>query len=186
MAAEGLARLQAKFRGDRSRAVHGARAREGAQLVCPYVASSPSVCEALVNAAELVPGDVCFDLGCGDGSVLVEAAKRGVANLSLHGVDIDHVLVATAKRRLAEFQQVLVEERDILDLDLQNASVVFTFLVPECMSVLSGRFRASLRPGTRICCYKFGLPGWTADATWAVEDVMKPVGGEALVYRYIV
>ena len=67
-AMKGLVALQAKVRGDRARAVHVARARSGEALVCPFVASSSKVAECMVNAATLTEGDVCFDLGCGDGA----------------------------------------------------------------------------------------------------------------------
>ena len=180
-----MEKLQAKFRGDRSRALHVARARKGEKFVCPFVASSKAVSECLVDAAVLKPGDVCLDLGCGDGSVLLEIAKRGVVDVRILGVDIDALLVATAKRRLGGYPFVTVDVADISDVDLRLASVIFTFLVPSCMAVLSDRFRADCAQSTRIICYKFPLPDWEHIESWEVEDVINPQTS-ARVYKYIV
>ena len=182
-------RLQAKFRGDRAREIHVARANTGAAFVCPFVSSSPEVVRSMVDAAELTERDIVVDLGCGDGSILLDASRRGLTGLSLTGIDIDPVLVATARRRLSEACcHVEIFEQDIIDYDLSRATVVFTFLVPNCMEALSTRLKTQLTTGSRIIAYKFGLPsqdGWLIEKTWDVEDVIKS-GGRASVYLYLV
>jgi len=181
---KGLVALQAKVRGDRARAVHVARARSGEAIICPFVASSSEVAECMVNAAKLVEGDVCFDLGCGDGAICLEALSRS-AGIQVYGFDIDPVLVSTAKRRCEQYgERAIFTEGDILNVDLSTASVIFIFLVPSCLEVLEPRLRASLDSGCRIICYKYGFPSWNAAVTtFNTEDVLKK-GGQESVYLY--
>ena len=183
-AMKGLVALQAKVRGDRARAVHVARARSGEALVCPFVASSSEVAECMVNAATLTEGDVCFDLGCGDGAICLEALSRG-GRILVRGFDIDPLLVSAARRRCEQFKdRVVITECDILNVDLSSASVIFIFLVPSCLTVLEPRLRTALDSGSRIICYKYGVPSWIAVSTFSTEDVIRQ-GGRESVYLYV-
>ena len=185
----GFAKLQAKFRGDHSRRVHCTRAAKACSFVCPFIASSKEVAELIVSAANISPGDCIIDLGCGDGALLLAAVEsvkqRDILDVALRGYDIDSVRVAAAKRRLLAFgDMVRIEEKDIIDLDISDATIIFTFLVPSCMKALQAKFEnCSLKSGLRVICYKFPMTVWTPDREWEVEDVVKQ-GAKAKVFLY--
>lgn len=178
--------LQKRFRGDRARELHVSRARAGAEMVCPFVASSDAVVDCMIRAAHLSEGDVCLDLGCGDGAICLGVGRLQVPGLTICGIDIDGVLCETARRRCHTFRDcVTIEQKDILDVDIQQAkaTVVFTFLVPSCMATLAEQKFRNLSAGVRIIAYKFPLPApWVPTAVLSTEDVLSARGAEVFVY----
>lgn len=177
--------LQKKYRGDRARFLHVARARTGACLVCPFIACSATVVDCMIKAAKLCEGDTCFDLGCGDGAICLCVASLKVPGLTIKGVDIDSVLCDVARRRCHAFRDsVVIEQQDIMEVDLQQASVIFTFLVPSCMATLAETKFLNLRNGVRIVAYKYPLPvsSWTPIAVFETEDVLSQRGAQVFVY----
>lgn len=182
----GFVKLQARFRGERAREVHVKRALRREVFVCPFVASSKHVADTMVAAASIQQGDIVYDLGCGDGQLCLTVAELEVTEVQIFGFDIDNVLVETAKRRCSQYgDMVSIINQDILCVNFGAASVIFTFLVPSCMEVLKDIFRERLNKGTRIVCYKYGLPEWVPVSTFTTEDVLKS-NCEERVYLYVV
>ncbi len=137
----------------------------------------------MIEMAEIKPGDVVFDLGCGDGRIVVAAAKlHGVKAV---GVDISAERVAESRERArAAGVEDLVEIRqaDIFDLDLDRADVVFLYLAPRLNERLMPQLRR-LKPGARIISYEFDM-----GAAKAVEVVRERFEqfGEQKIYKWIV
>ncbi len=105
----------------------------------------------MLQLAQLAPGDVVYDLGCGDGRVVIEAARRSGARGV--GVDLDPKLVRRAQARAAEAgvsERVSFRTQDLFATDVHDASVVLLFLWPEINRRLLPKLLAELRPGTRI------------------------------------
>ena len=100
MAEQGLSKLQAVFRGKRSREIHGERAKNGAAIICPFVAANASVVDKLLQLADIGKDDTVLDIGSGDGTILVEIASK--LDISCLGVEIDEVLCRTARRKVEE------------------------------------------------------------------------------------
>ncbi|MGE3804993.1 MAG: TIGR03000 domain-containing protein [Gemmataceae bacterium] len=127
-----------------------------------FVPTPDDVVAAMLEAVKLQKDDVVFDLGCGDGRIVVTAAvKYGAHGV---GVDIDPRRVAEARQRV-EKENVgeLVEIRhgDALKVpDLARASVVTLYMLPEFNEKLKPILERELKPGSRVVAHDFPLKGW--------------------------
>jgi SAM-dependent methyltransferase len=130
-----------------------------------YVATSPEMVDRMVDVARVRPGDVVYDLGCGDGRMVIAAAKkfgtRGV------GVDIDPDLIRVARARAkAEGVDDLVtfKVQDLFASDLHEATVVMLYLLPAVNLRLKPKLFAELRPGARVVSHNWDMgPTWPPD-----------------------
>lgn len=133
-------------------------------LDVPYVPTDDAVVEAILDFAGVGPRDVIYDLGSGDGRILVAAAldrnARGV------GVELDPMRVADAMEyagnRGAEFLVDFVEE-DFFTADFSEATVVTLYLLDSINVRLRPRLLDELRPGARIISHSFDMGDWAAD-----------------------
>lgn len=126
-----------------------------------YEPSPPAVVDRMLALADLHKGDVIYDLGCGDGRVVIEAAKRfGVRGV---GIDIDPKLVALARRnaRRAGVQKLVeFREEDLFEADISPASVVTLFLFPDVNMRLRPKLWRDLKPGTRVISHCHDMGDW--------------------------
>jgi SAM-dependent methyltransferase len=135
-----------------------------------FVPTPQDVVERMVEAAGIQKGDVVCDLGCGDGRIVVTAARR--YGCRAVGYDIDPECVRLARdnvRREGLDGLVAVEQRDVLTLDLRNADVVLLYLSPELNERLLPQLE-KLRPGSRIVSHAFGIPGVAPDRVVTVPS----------------
>ncbi len=140
---------------------------DGSSSQIVYVPTPQRVVDRMLQMAKVTRDDVVFDLGCGDGRVVVTAAKkygaRGV------GVDIDPKRVEESKANVARAgvgKRVEVREGDALRVpDLARATVVMTYMLPEFMDKLKPILLKQLKPGTRIVAHDYALPGWPPEDT---------------------
>jgi len=136
----------------------------------PYVPTRQEVVEAMLRMADVRPGDVVYDLGCGDGRIVIAAAQkfgaRGV------GIDIDPARISEARynaRRAGVEKQVEFRAGDLFAADIRDATVVTLYLLPEVNLRLRPKLQHDLRPGTRIVSHDFSMgPDWPADRTQKV------------------
>lgn len=117
----------------------------------------------MLELANLKPGETLYDLGAGDGRVLIAAASKFKAKAV--GIEISAKLVerATAniaKEGLADSAHVI--QGDLLSADLSRADVVTIYLATSLNEKLRPRFEKSLRPGTRVVSHDYAIPGWKA------------------------
>jgi ribosomal protein L11 methylase PrmA len=127
------------------------------------------VVEAMLRLADVRPGDVVYDLGCGDGRIVIGAAQRGARGV---GVDIDpeRVREARANARAAGVEdRVEIREGDLFETDVSDATVVMLFLQPEANLRLRPRLLAQLRPGARIVSHFHDMGDWTPRARITVS-----------------
>jgi cyclopropane fatty-acyl-phospholipid synthase-like methyltransferase len=138
----------------------------------PFVPSPIEVVDRMLELADVSSRDVVYDLGSGDGRIVIRAAKkygaRGV------GIEMDELLLAKA-RKAAEAEGVshLVEFRaeDALKTDLSPATVITLYMLPWFNEAMKPKFQKHLRPGARIVAHDFGIEGWEPDS---VELLDKP------------
>lgn len=137
----------------------------------PYVPTTNEAVEAMLKLANVQESDVVYDLGCGDGRIVIAAAKsrkaRGV------GVDIDPVRVresiANAKKAGVE-KRVRFEQNDVFEADIHEATVVTLFLLPELNLRLLPKLLRDLKPGTRIVSNTFDMGDWKPDREAIIGD----------------
>ena len=141
--------------------------------VAPFVPTPWHVIDRMLLEAGVTEDDIVFDLGSGDGRILLRAAKdlgaRGV------GYEINPDLVEEARSAVdaaGVSEQVEIRKGDMFEADLSQATVVTLFLMPSAQRRLRPKLLAELRPGTRIACYKWEIPGWNPSKTVTV-----PVSG---------
>lgn len=129
----------------------------------PFVASPPQVIDRMLELAGVSERDVVYDVGSGEGDIVIRAAKR--LGSRAVGIEIDPELVRRSRAR-AEREGVghLVEfrEQDGLLADLSEATVVTLYMLPEFNAKLRPRLERQLRPGARVVSHDFPIDGWEA------------------------
>jgi SAM-dependent methyltransferase len=137
----------------------------------PYVTTPPAVVRAMLETASVGSSDVVYDLGSGDGRIVIAAATlfgaRGV------GVEIDHELVELARRNAREAgvdDLVSFQENDLFQVDLSGASVVTLYLLPIVNYRLQPKLLAELAPGSRVVSHAFDMADWVPDLEFQVDD----------------
>jgi ribosomal protein L11 methylase PrmA len=142
----------------------------GKGLDVPYVQTPPHVVTAMLKLARVGAHDVVVDLGCGDGRIVVAAAKEFGARGTGYDIDPDRILEA---RRNAERAGVTARaqfaRRNLFDVNISEATVVTMFLLPSVLERLRPRLLRDLAPGTRIVSHSFPLKNWKPDQKLEVE-----------------
>jgi uncharacterized protein (TIGR03000 family) len=138
-----------------------------------YVPTPMPVVEAMLKLAEVGDKDVVYDLGCGDGRIVVTAVSRFAAKRGV-GVDLDPERIkdsrATAKAAGVE-NRVEFRQEDVLKLaDMGEASVVMLFLSDEVNLRLRPVLQKSLKPGSRIVSHRFTMGDWKPLRSITVKD----------------
>jgi SAM-dependent methyltransferase len=125
-----------------------------------------AVADAMLRLASVTSQDVVYDLGSGDGRIVIIAAQiygaRGV------GIEIDPALVERARlnaREAGVADQVTFINGDLFTADISPATVVTLFLSPSINKRLEPKLRSELRPGTRIVSHQFPIGDWPSHAT---------------------
>ena len=123
----------------------------------PFIPSADPVVDKMVEVARLTPQDVVYDLGCGDGKIVIAAARasgcRGV------GFDIDPALVAEAKENAKRHEVehlVEIREQDVFTVDMREASVAMFYLLSWMIKKLIPQFQ-QMQPGSRLISHDFAF-----------------------------
>jgi tRNA G10 N-methylase Trm11 len=146
----------------------GARAHARSPDV-PYEPTSPEVVTAMLRLAGVGPQDVVYDLGCGDGRIVIAAAHQLGARAV--GVDIDPARVAEAKenvRKAGVEGKVEIREGDLFEADIRDATAVMLYLWPGVNLKLKPKLLADLRPGTRVVSHDHDMGDWKPERTITV------------------
>ena len=134
-----------------------------------FVPTREAVIEKMLDVAKVGPGDIVYDLGCGDGRIVVAAAKRGASAV---GIDIDPQRIKEAHANAAQHgvtDKVQFVEGDLFEADIREATVVTLYLLPTLNVKLRPRLMEQLRPGTRIVSHDFDMDDWKPEQTVAVD-----------------
>src|SRR5437762_9003566 len=137
----------------------------------PDVRTPPEVVVEILRLAGVGPSDVVYDLGSGDGRIVIEAARkygaRGV------GIELDPDLNKRAMknaRKAGVSDKVSFVRADFFKTDLSEATVVTLFLSPNINARLQSKLQRELKPGTRIVSHRFAMPAdWKPDRDLAVK-----------------
>src|SRR5207342_2249999 len=132
----------------------------------PFVPTPIEVVDKMLELAEVKKGDVVYDLGSGDGRIVIRAAKKFGARAV--GIEMDRLLLAKARQDAnAAGVSHLVEFRaeDALKADISRATVVTLYMLPWFNEAMKPSFKKFLKPGDRIVAHDFGIEGWEPDRT---------------------
>jgi SAM-dependent methyltransferase len=151
-------------------------ARTGPTPDIHYVPTPNAVVDAMLAMAEVTSADVVYDLGSGDGRIVIEAARRfGARGM---GVEIDDDLVRQARENAQKAgvgDRVSFVQGDLFTTDLSPASVVTLYLSASINLRLESKLRRELKPGSRIVSHRFPIGDWAPD-----RDVM--VGSNRVLF----
>jgi tRNA A58 N-methylase Trm61 len=157
------------------------KTKDGCRLL--YVPSEQVVVEKMLQMAKLKKNDIVFDLGCGDGRIVVTAAKK----FGCKGVGIDYdpnrveESLETMKKAGVTKEQVEIREGDALKVkDLEKATVITLYMLPEFMEKLEPQIKSRVKPGTRIIAHDYPFPNMEPDQVVEFE-----VGGSRPKFLYM-
>ena len=155
-----------------------AAAQGGPNEEIPFVPTPIAVIDRMLDLAEVKKGDVVYDLGSGDGRIVILAAKKyGVRAV---GIEMDQLLLDKARKAAkAEGVSHLVEFRseDALKADISPATVVTLYMLPWFNEAVKPNFQKMLKPGARIVAHDFGIEGWEPDKTEKLPEIEIMPGG---------
>jgi SAM-dependent methyltransferase len=153
-------------------------------LDVPYVPTPQDVVDAMLDLAKVGRNDVVYDLGCGDGRIVISAARRGARAT---GVDLNPVRLAEARanaKQAGVTARVTFKEGDLYQADVSPATVVTLYLLPTVNLKLRPLLWKQLKVGTRVVSHAFDMgPDWPAQRTvevegktiylWTIQDAQK-------------
>lgn len=169
LAVGGLFSIDPQFRAGGSLAQQLAPQEE--PLLAPFVVTPQEIVEEMLRMAEVRKDDVVYDLGSGDGRIVITAARRyGARGV---GYEIDPDLVRRSRenaRRDGVAHMVEFYAQDVMTVDLSLATVVTLYLFREANLLLRPRIQTQLRPGSRVVSHAFDMGDWRPDAIHQVRD----------------
>lgn len=137
--------------------------------IVPFVPTPQEVVDKMIELAGVQKGDVVYDLGSGDGRIVITAAKKGARAV---GFDIDGDLVKESREniRKAGLEKLAeIKQQDILTVDLSPATVVTMYLLPDVNLKLKPNLLKQLKPGSRVVSHAFDMGDWKPDKTERVN-----------------
>jgi SAM-dependent methyltransferase len=150
--------------------------------IAPFVPTPQEVVDRMLELAQVSHGDLLYDLGSGDGRIVITAAKRYGAQAV--GFEIDPALVSDSKRNIEEAGvEALAEirDQDVRTVDLSPASVVTMYLYPGANLRLRAAIMRQLKPGSRVVSHDFSMGDWRPDR---VEQMTDSAGFVRTIYLW--
>jgi tRNA G37 N-methylase Trm5 len=146
-----------------------ALAQEG--KIVPYVPTPQEVVDRMLELAEVKKGDVIYDLGSGDGRIVVTAAKKyGVRAI---GFEIDPQRIKESHENIKKAgveNLVEIRQQDIRTVDLSAASVLTMYLLPEVNLMIRANIWKEMKPGSRVVSHDFDMGDWKPLKTEHIKD----------------
>lgn len=137
----------------------------------PYLATSEPAVEIMLKLADVKQSDVVYDLGCGDGRIVIAAAKEYGAHAV--GIDLDPQRIRKANenaKKAGVENLVRFEEKDLYKANIHEATVVTLFLLDSVNLKLRPKLLRDLKPGTRIVSNTFHMGDWKPDKEDSLAD----------------
>lgn len=139
--------------------------RPAGALEAPFIETPLEIVPIMLDLAEVTARDMVYDLGCGDGRLVIAAGRRGARGV---GIDLDYNLIDNAKvaaRQAGVGDRVRFERGDIFEMDYHGATVVLLYLSERLNLQLWPKLKAQLKPGARIVSHRFKMGDVTPTRT---------------------
>lgn len=176
------------FRYDEGKIVDlflGSHGRTDAVDLAPWVPTPQPVVDRMLEVASVSGRDVLFDIGCGDGRIVITAARRyGARGV---GIDIDKAKIEESERNAIAAgveRQVKFIDMDATKADISEATVVCLYLLPESNALMRPILESQLRPKSRVVCHNYEIPGWEGKKV-LTETVEVENGEKHYIYLYV-
>lgn len=157
------------------------RSNYKSKQLAPWVPTKNELIPYIMRLAKVSKNDVFYDLGCGDGRVVIEAAKRGAYGVC---IDINAELLKRAidkAKKEGVINRIKFINKDFFDISLEDATVIYMYLLTFVNALLKDKIRKETREGTRIITLDFEIPEWKP-----VHVIKVPIGyRDAVLYLYV-
>jgi hypothetical protein len=148
-------------------------------MMVPYVPSKNKVVKQLVKIANLKDGEKIYDLGCGDGRILMEAERSAkVKTVGYEAAPIPFLLALIRKHLTHSKTKILM--KNFFKKDLSDADVIFCYLGPDVANKLAKKFLKECKPGTRIYSHTFVIDDLKLKKSWPKDKA----AGLPSIYYY--
>lgn len=139
-------------------------------LDVPYVPTPQNVVYGMLELADVKKGEVVYDLGCGDGRIVITAAKKfGATGI---GVDLNPERIKEANANAVEANvedKVKFYEGNLSDFDFSKADVLTLYLLPDVNLTLKPKIQEEMKPGSRVVSHAFSMGDWEPDQEITVD-----------------
>jgi len=154
-----------------------------AEQLAPYFPTPEMIAERMLQLGSLQTGENMFDLGSGDGRIVIIAARDFHANAT--GVEMDDDLYRQSTERIKQLglaDSARIIHGDIMEQDYSSAELLIVYLLPSSNEKVRPILEKQLKPGTRIVSHDFGIPGWTPVDQMRIDD---DEGRTHILYLYV-
>lgn len=151
--------------------VFGQQDTGDAEKLAPYYPTPSFIVQKMLQIGELKAGEKMFDLGSGDGRIVIMAAKEFGADAT--GVELDADLCKTSTAKIAKLGlagKARIIQGDILKQDYSPADMITVYLLPTSNDKVRPMLEQQLKKGARVVCHDFDIAGWTPERVEHIED----------------
>ncbi|HVW07932.1 MAG TPA: class I SAM-dependent methyltransferase [Bryobacteraceae bacterium] len=152
--------------------------------LAPYLPTPDTIVDRMLQAGKLQPGETMFDLGSGDGRIVIAAAKKYKANAI--GVELDDALVVKSRTKIDELglnKTAHIIQGDLMQQDYSSADLVTVYLWPDANVKVARLLEQQLKKGARVVAHDFPISEWKPSATITIPD--DGTGRSHMLFVYI-
>jgi SAM-dependent methyltransferase len=153
--------------------------------IAPYYPTPYPIVFQMLKLAKLEPGELHYDLGSGDGRLVLIAARDFKARSV--GYELDPALVASSRRQIKELglaDNASIVEADLFTADFTKPDLITVYLLPRALTMLRPLLEKQMKPGSRVVSHDFAVPGWEPSETVTSEEEADIDGLYHTIYLY--
>lgn len=156
---------------------------QGAKIA-PYFPTPETIVDKMLKLGELKPGEIVFDLGSGDGRIVIDAARKYKANAI--GVELDDALFKQSTARIKSLgltNTARIIHGDLLKQDYSSADLLTVYLLPVATQMVTPILEKQLKKGARIVAHDFQFASWRPEQTVDIDNDGEGRAHELYLYR---